>query len=577
MPSPLALTKKEKIGLAVLAALIFIVVYYGWRLFWFLTDDAYIAFRYVSNSILGHGYVWNPAPFKPVEGYTSFLWVLLMDLIWRLFGVEPPVSANPAALLFAYLTLFIGALMVVKTQWNASNKKYRILLLGLALVGVVSNRTFLTWTSSGLETAMFNFFFTLWIFFGLFLPNTAFDISGHSTRQAKPPLWLPGINAAAILTYLTRPDGILMVAATICITLLYLYRQRGTRSWLKSGFFVTSLWLIIPLHLAWRKATYGEWLPNTYYAKTIPGRLWIESGSRYFLSFVMEYALWFWLLLAGAMCIYALFRLWKRTAGATVPSINRLIVLGTVLAHFLYYTIVIGGDHFEYRVYSHLILLIFISFLFLADRLHLNAGWTGLLLICFIAASWIIPWTHWDITHQVNTRQETKFLYRSVAEVVQQKWPGTPAFAIEYLQHYDNMQSWLIGHGVCMRHQEHKIFYEYLINVLPSRAYGLALPGDDYPIFSQQSIGVIAWVLPRVNIIDTLGLNDYVIAHNPDTNPGIMAHERKAPEGYVECFAPNVQIAADRQIIITPRDTPLTAKKIQECERTFAELVNASK
>lgn len=27
----------------------------GWRVFWFLTDDAFIAFRYVSNSILGHG------------------------------------------------------------------------------------------------------------------------------------------------------------------------------------------------------------------------------------------------------------------------------------------------------------------------------------------------------------------------------------------------------------------------------------------------------------------------------------------------------------------------------------------
>ena len=66
----------------------------GWKLFWFLTDDAYIAFRYASNSMAGHGYVWNPPPFKPVEGYTSFLWVTLLDMVWRTFGVPPPQSAN---------------------------------------------------------------------------------------------------------------------------------------------------------------------------------------------------------------------------------------------------------------------------------------------------------------------------------------------------------------------------------------------------------------------------------------------------------------------------------------------------
>ncbi|UCG61884.1 MAG: hypothetical protein JSV52_00925, partial [Candidatus Zixiibacteriota bacterium] len=57
-------------------------LYIGWRKFWFLTDDAFIAFRYVSNSILGHGYTWNAPPFRPVEGYTSFLWVILLESVW---------------------------------------------------------------------------------------------------------------------------------------------------------------------------------------------------------------------------------------------------------------------------------------------------------------------------------------------------------------------------------------------------------------------------------------------------------------------------------------------------------------
>jgi arabinofuranosyltransferase len=45
-----------------------VLLYLGWRMMWFLTDDAFIAFRYVSNRLLGHGYVWNPPPFRPVEG-----------------------------------------------------------------------------------------------------------------------------------------------------------------------------------------------------------------------------------------------------------------------------------------------------------------------------------------------------------------------------------------------------------------------------------------------------------------------------------------------------------------------------
>ena len=47
---------------AALSILVLLIA--GWRLFWFLTDDAYITFRYASNSLLGFGYTWNPPPFR---------------------------------------------------------------------------------------------------------------------------------------------------------------------------------------------------------------------------------------------------------------------------------------------------------------------------------------------------------------------------------------------------------------------------------------------------------------------------------------------------------------------------------
>src|SRR5258708_25938771 len=91
-------------------------LYVGWRAFWFLTDDAFIAFRYVSNSRLGYGYVWNAPPFRPVEGYTSFLWVVLLDVVWRVTGSDPPSAANHLSLVFTYLNLLVAAFMLLRMR-----------------------------------------------------------------------------------------------------------------------------------------------------------------------------------------------------------------------------------------------------------------------------------------------------------------------------------------------------------------------------------------------------------------------------------------------------------------------------
>ena len=54
---------------------------------WFLTDDAFISFRYARNLLEGHGLVFNPG--ERVEGYSNFLWVLELAAIWGLFGLRP--------------------------------------------------------------------------------------------------------------------------------------------------------------------------------------------------------------------------------------------------------------------------------------------------------------------------------------------------------------------------------------------------------------------------------------------------------------------------------------------------------
>ena len=51
------------------------------RQYFALFDDAMISMRYACNLAHGNGLVWNPAPFAPVEGYTSFAWVAGLYLV----------------------------------------------------------------------------------------------------------------------------------------------------------------------------------------------------------------------------------------------------------------------------------------------------------------------------------------------------------------------------------------------------------------------------------------------------------------------------------------------------------------
>lgn len=52
-----------------------------------------------------------------------------------------------------------------------------------------------------------------------------------------------------------------------------------------------------------------------------------------------------------------------------------------------------------------------------------------------------------------------------------------------------------------------------------------------------------------------------------------MAHERKPPKGYIECFMPNVKLLSGKRIVILKRNKELTSDKIIKCERTWAKKV----
>jgi arabinofuranosyltransferase len=120
-----------------------------------------------------------------------------------------------------------------------------------------------------------------------------------------------------------------------------------------------------------------------------------------------------------------------------------------------------------------------------------------------------------------------------------------------------------------VRHQEHKVFYEWMAGRLPTREMGSEFRWSERGIAAATSVGVLGWVLPEVAIIDRKGLNDRVIARSP-VHPGIrrlMAHERHPPAGYVDCFRPNMAWDGTPEgLTFQPRDPPLTDDDIRACE-----------
>src|SRR5262249_30599363 len=138
-----------------------------------------------------------------------------------------------------------------------------------------------TWTSSGLETALFNMLTLAWLWVFLY-------------ADQRPRPWIFALSLLAALTALARPEGTVFVAATFA-GLALAWRDRFAA---RRDLAAAAPLLIVPAHLAWRRWVYDDWLPNPYYAKTTG--IWPMSGLRYLLCFLIEYSLWITLALGLA-------------------------------------------------------------------------------------------------------------------------------------------------------------------------------------------------------------------------------------------------------------------------------------
>lgn len=521
----LALTA-TRLRLALLAIVSATILWFGWSHFWFMTDDAFITFRYISNAQLGYGYVWNPPPFQPVEGYTSFLWLTLLNAVWRVLGVEPPDAANWLSYFASLVQLSVVGLAAWRSTGLAGSESQRWFVLLVTLIGSLSNRTFLTWTSGGLETALFQALWWGWVLCVSCRPVSILAMS------------------LAVATSLARPDGLLLVPATACLGWL----QRPAGGLARAVLRLAAPLLVLFVHTAWRVSFYGDWLPNTFRAKSVGA--WPEAGVRYLASFALEYGLLVWL----PVVIWG----WQRSSTRIAASTKVIAVTG--MLHLGYYTVMIGGDHFEYRVYALWVPAIYLVLGWSLASLRARWRFRIALAALVIGASLPIGWTHHALTKARTTRKQTFAMFVPVE-------PHFPAWLGWYTKSFDQLQAWLIERSVCRRHQEHKVFSEFFQERFPPRREGVKISAEGFPVIALSAVGIPAWTLPHVAIIDRNGLNDRVIGSLPPP-PGMkraMAHDRVPPPGYTDCFRPNVRVEAGR-VEITVRAEPLTETQIIACE-----------
>lgn len=268
-------------------------------------DDAFISFRYAENLLDGLGLVFNAG--ERVEGYSNLSWTLLMAGAMGL-GLDPVLASVLAGL------CSLGALILISARLHRGSGA------GLVALGLLALDSSLAAEAvEGLETV---FYASILGAAGLFLVR---EVEARRAHVASSVFF--GFAA------LTRPEAPLAFGA-MHLGLLLHARFSGspgaTISQLRRSIqgCVPFVFLLVGL-LAWRCSYYGEWLPNTYFAKTGGGFASVPRG----LVYLLEHGRGHWLLWATA-----LFGIVRRGHSAPAWAFLTFIVL------HLCYVVWLGGD-----------------------------------------------------------------------------------------------------------------------------------------------------------------------------------------------------------------------------------------
>ncbi|NJN65775.1 MAG: hypothetical protein HC884_03210 [Chloroflexaceae bacterium] len=208
-------------------------------LFRTIAEDGFITFRYALNLALGNGPVFNPG--ERVEGYSDFLWMVLLAGLHALAGAPIPLTARILGVIAALATIALTYRMSL--DLNEGDRRTSL----LAALFAASSGSFVAHGPGGMETTLFALLVMLTLL--------------SSLRGAG---LLAGLLAA--LATMTRPEGVLLLPPIL------FWGWRGPPTSLLAHLRTASvrllpfLALVLPWTL-WRVWYYGYLIPNAVYAK----------------------------------------------------------------------------------------------------------------------------------------------------------------------------------------------------------------------------------------------------------------------------------------------------------------------
>lgn len=371
-------------------------------------DDSYISFQFAKNLATGRGIVFNPG--ERVEGYTNFLWVVLLAPFY--------LFARAASIDFTKVAIVLNALVALGCLATMGAIARRIFANRLAPVVVWVGLTaldaaFQGYAASGMENHLFALF-------------TLLALYAHEAATKRRAL---AIGAALAGVCLTRPDGVLFVLAWGVYELARLpSREPGAsisaklREPVAIGLVFTA---IFGAYFAWRFRYYGALLPNTFYLKVGDTFAGVPRGIEYARTFVVD-RMYVPILALGAIAFL------KR----------RLVVwlLAYVVVHAAY-VIYVGGDFYTGHRYFvailpvlYLAIAIFVDGVaesdWVRDRLP-DGSWRGQPLAAASAVGlfWIAIFTQRGYERGPYTREVLRFAAQVDNNVRYMRWlhrPGVP-------------------------------------------------------------------------------------------------------------------------------------------------------
>lgn len=285
----------------------------------FILDDAFISFRYAKNLVDGFGLVFNLG--ERVEGYTNFLWTILM-VVPHYFGVDPVTFSYGAGMLLFLVTLvctYATAALVLESR----------MLAWVVVLTVGTNYTFSAFATGGLETQL-----QACLVAACFLVVAVCMRTGRWSASR-----LMGLSLLMAAALLTRLDSAIFVGIVYAAAVWYILSgdEQATRSRVARIVSLTlPAVLAVAPWLAWKFSFYGDVLPNSYYAK-VASATSILRGCHYVFAFFLRY----WLLplvIVFLLCV-------RRLEGYPL-----LQVMVAALGAWLVYVVSVGGDFMEFRL-----------------------------------------------------------------------------------------------------------------------------------------------------------------------------------------------------------------------------------